>query len=169
MAAAVYTDQDILTELKVVINDRPTDSADQWLSDDRYRSFILKHLTSEESTSLTFTRRVGSGSVGTVWTYSMSGEATYFYAMSFTGQVDATYIVDCKGSIYLSVGTDNSTSLTVTGTPINFSELVVEVCLYLITTLAQKAPVSAGSGSYTPPDEDRLVKVMEYWRGVVAL
>lgn len=170
MVAPVYTNQDILTALKQAINDTPTDSTDQWLSDDVYRGFIHQHIITEESSSYTYTRRVGSGAVGTVWTNSLgANDGEYYYEMSFTGTNDCTYIVDCRGSIRLSVGTDASTTLTVTATPVDFAELVISVCQYLITALAQKAPVAAGSGSYTPPDEDRLVRVMEYWRGIVVL
>ena len=166
MATTLIT---VLTELKKAIGDRPDDSDEQWMSDTDYRQFIYKHFQGDEST-YTFAKRRGTSSVN-VWTYELDNRSVMLFGMSFTEASGADYNAFCTGSIEETTSTlvDTSTSITVTATAVNFAELVVDVCQYLITHKAQKGSVNVGSVGYAPMDEQRLINIMETWRGIVAI
>jgi len=160
MADAEYTYRTVLDELKEVLK---TETA-QWMSDSWFKSKIFEHFRTDKQTTYSFGKRATG-----VWTLRHDGRKIWLYDMSFTGQDDCEYTVNCTGSIELTVGTDTNTTLTVSGTEINFPELVVDVIQYLITHKAQLEAASVGAMSFTPMDEERLQRVAEMWRGITAL
>ena len=164
MAAPSYTYNTVLDELKRAINDRRTDADEQWMTDSEYKAFIFRRFESNKNTTYIFSSRASG-----VWTYGTAGDRIWLYDMSFTGQNDAAYTVNSTGSIELTAGTDSSAQLTVSGTPVDFPELVIDVCQYLITHKAQESSVNIGGASFTPQDEQRIIRVMETWRGIKAV
>ena len=159
----------VLTELKKAIHDRPTDADEQWMTDTEYTQFIYKHFQGDEST-FTFQKRAGT-TTRNVWTYLLDNRSVMLFGMSFTESGTADYNAFCTGSIEETTSSleDTSTTIDVTATPVNFAELVIDVCQYLITHKAQKESVNVGSVSFSPQDEQRLIAVMETWRGIVAI
>jgi len=164
MVAATYTYVTVIDELRKVINDKPAATADQWMTDAQYEQFIFNRFESIKTTAYVFTL-MATG----VWTYGTNGSKLYLYDMSMSGKADCAYRLMCDGSIRLTAGTDTTASYTVSGTPVNFRELIIDICQYLITHMAQRASVNAGGASFSPQDEQRLIRIMETWRGVVAL
>lgn len=162
MASPEYTYYTVLDDLKKVINDPDND----WQTDEWYYSKIFEHFKTDKQTTYSFgTRATG------VWTLRNDGIKIWLYDMSFTGEDDCEYQVNCQGSIRLTggSGTDTNDTHTVSGTEVNFPELVVDVCMTLITQKAQQEPASVGAMSFTPMDEERLIKIAEIWRGMRAL
>jgi len=164
MADAVLTNQSVLQELKLLIRDNDND----WMTDLWYESKIYEHFRTDQQNTYTFNKRGTLGDKVT-WTYRNDGLKVMFYGLTFTGEDDAEYQVNCNGSVQLTSGTDSNTTLTMTGTEVNFPELIVDVCQYLITHKAQDESVNVGAVSFTPQDEARLINIMEYWRGIRSL
>lgn len=161
MAVAVYVYQTCLVELKTLIRDVDND----WMADLWYKSKIFEHFTGNKNTTYSFGLRATG-----IWTYRTDGPKIMLYDMSFTGLDDVEYQVNCNGSIEVTnSGVDTTDPHTVSGTEVNYPELVVDVCQYLITHKAQDESASVGATSFTPMDEQRLIGIMEYWRGIKAL
>jgi hypothetical protein len=164
MAAASYTTVSLITECRRIIGDTHDESDHNWMTDAEYKAIIFKHITGD-SQSYSFHERASG-----VWTWGTGGDTIWLYGASCsTGIDDSTYTIYPNGTLEETTSTiaDTSDSHTITGTPVNLPEVIVEICQRLITTKCQEAPVSAGSGSYTPPDEERIIRIMELWRGVI--
>ena len=160
MAVAEYNYETVLEEIKLLVGDN--DNA--WMTDTWYKSKIFEHFITNKQTTYSFGLRATG-----IWTARNDGRKIWFYDMSLTGLDDCIYTVNCNGSIELTTGTDTTDPYTVSGTEVNYPELVCDVCQYLITIMAQKASVNVGAVSYTPQDEARLISIMEIWRGIRAL
>jgi len=160
MAVAAYSYQTCLIELKTLIRD----VENKWMTDLWYKSKIFEHFVSNKVTTYSFPLRATG-----VWSYRTDGKKIMLYDMSFTGLADVEYQVNCNGSIEATSGTDETDPHTVSGTEVNYPELIVDVCQYLITHKSQDEAASVGATSFTPTDESRLITIMEYWRGIRAL
>lgn len=160
MAAAVKNNKTVLDRLRQVIDDA-AGSSQEWYSDEQLEEFIYRRFTSDKQDNYTFQLRAAG-----VWTQNLNSKHFHLFDMDFTGQDDATYTVNSTGSIRLTAGADASKALTVSGTQVNFNELVVDVLQDMYTQKVQKESVNVGAVSFTPQDEERLLRAMEVWRGM---
>ena len=89
--------------------------------------------------------------------------------MTFTGIDDSVYVVNCNGSVKDNAKNDTQDTLTISGTEVNFPELVCDVIQWLISHKSYVESSSVGAASYTPVDEERLRTTAEMWRGIRSL
>ncbi len=168
MAAAIINRTSLLTRLKLELND--TDTSDQWLTDDQYNERIYKHIVGDSNIYVVQVRAPGSTSLPRVYTWR--GTQLWLFGATFTGIDDATYNLRPEGTIEeITSGAklDTRSTIDITGTTVNFPELIVDVIQTLMTHKAQKESVNLGSAGFSPQDEERLSRIAQTWRGFVAV
>jgi hypothetical protein len=161
MASAVYTTVDVIDLLKLTLDDTGGDL----LTAAQYNAYILKHIIAK-SQNFKLTEIV----TGTTYTYM--GDPVWIYGIATTeGEDDKVYEVNCQGTILVTTGAHAAGDITVTGALVDFPELMVEICVYLLAQhKAQEMSVTLGDGSMSPEEVHRkLVSMAEYWRGVTAI
>ena len=148
----------LLTELKRIINDPDA----QFMTDAEYTRTIMQYILPEQS----FVFQL----ITTGYFAYQGGDKLYLWNPSFTGNGTANYTLNSIGSIVVSSGTDASSTISVTGARVNFTEVVCEVLRYLATHKAKEISQSGAYGSISPEDVyQKLMTMYEYWRGAFAI
>lgn len=84
-------------------------------------------------------------------------------------KIPTVYMAYHTGSIEVSAGLDTRTSIPVEGTPCCFTEVVVDVCRYILSSNAFKGPIAIGGGLVTPANVKFINQVLETWRGAMRI
>ena len=162
MAVPVYNYVTVLDEIRDALGWAGTDSK---VTDVFIKRFIYENLESMEST-YSF-QKITTGLYkcfhGRPW-------GLFLWLPTFTGTDDATYTVNCRGSIEVTAGAEAATSITVTGSLVNFSNCMVQILHWLATHRCQELSMSVGGASMTPTGvKDELIAMAQYWQGITRI
>lgn len=165
MATTVITVEDAV---KQALNDLPSGygAAGAWLSDQALRDFIAD-------------RRITYGT----WTLTRQGSSPWFtndaiapwQALHFDNQTTPfaaegaeTYDIYARGvKVYLKTGSRTSSSISVTGTLIDFNRTMADLFWTLYTRNTRQQNMSAGDLSIQPDSKTAaLLAAHEFWKGV---
>jgi len=163
MADPVYNSVTILDEVRLALGNKTTDAI---LTDIEIKRFILQNVISE-SASYTLQELGSTGDY--VYPGVSADYGLWLYGMSFTGEDDIEYTVNERGSIDITGGSGTAVEdeYTVTGAVIDFSNVMVQICHWLMTHRAQEIAQSNPAGSITPATiRAELQKIAEHWQGV---
>lgn len=159
MASPVYTNVTIIDLMRRVIKDQ---SGDEWsfLDEDVFDEHIFKRVQKEQQYTFDLV-------VTGLWNYQAGyGAPSYFFGMTFPGQVDAEYNVYASGSIKLTSGTDTSNPLIVTAGQIDFGMVMADFFFFLASNHADEIAVSVQGYSRSPMTVRRELQDMAaMWQG----
>lgn len=126
-----------------------------------YTRAILKRIITDEGT-YSF-RKASTG-------YYYYNPEIYLWDPTYTPTDDTSGTLHSLGSIEITSGTESADPIIVTGTPVDFPEVVVDICLYVATNRAQLASqIVFGTSMNVEDTQRKLVAMAAQWRGPFAL
>jgi hypothetical protein len=169
MVAGSYTVVTVLDEVRLALAMKGSDA---FLSDDEIERFIYANLESTSRSTHNFTL-VTAATTGPSGVYVCTVGRPYglmLFAPTMTAEDDCVYVLNARGSITVTSGTPTAKTITVTGIPVDFSGLMVQLLHWLATHRAQEMSVSIGDGSVSAQSiHAQLIEMAEYWTGIVTL
>jgi len=168
MVAGAYTVSTVLDAVRLALGWKGTD---QIVTDAEINGFVIENMTSTNSTyQFDLVTAATTGPTGVYKCFHGQSYGLWLWAPTMTCEDDCVYVINTRGYITVTSGTPVAKAITVTGTPVDFATLMVQICHWLAQHRAQEMSVSAGTGSISPSGVmDQLIKMAEYWQGVTAL
>ena len=168
MAAAVFQYETIVQYAQRHINDVGV----SWLTAADYTARMIEQLE-VNSQNLQFIKR-GTGiykyPIGEDYLLWFDNQANLTSSVGpFTGSDNATYQLDCGGTIYVSAGTHSGAEpIVISCAQVHIGKFMSDLFLSAASMKATtKGSSSSGSTSYQVAlDEDRCIKMAERWLGV---
>ena len=84
-------------------------------------------------------------------------------------KVTSDYLAYHTGTIQVTAGLDTRVLIIVTAASCNFTEVVVDICRYILSSNAMQGPVSIGGGYFAPANVKFIKETLETWRGAYRL
>ncbi len=168
MVAGTYTVSTVTDAVRLAINWKGTDAI---ITDAEINQFIFENI---ESTIGTYTfQLVTAASTGPTGVYKCFHGRSYglfLWAPTMTCEADCVYVINSRGFITVTSGTPTATQITVTGTPVDFSTVMVQLLHWLATHRCQEISVSAMGGSMSSSQvHKQLIDMIEQWQGITQL
>lgn len=169
MVAGTYTVVTVLDEVRLALSMKGTDA---FVTDDEIERFIYANIEGTTRSTHNFTL-ITAATTGPSGVYACVDGRPYglmLFGPTMTCEADCVYVLNARGSITVTSGTPTATSITVTGIPVDFSTVMVQLLHWLATHRAQEISESMGGGSISPGGvKDQLIDMCEYWQGITAL
>lgn len=156
----------VLDEVRGALGWAGTDSK---VTDLFIERFIFQHIPGTETTYTLQKRTTG------VFTLNAPDDYGIFILFAsettpFTGEDGLTYIVNCRGSVNVTVGAATATEIAIVGAAVDFSAVMVDILHWLATHRCQELSLSVGGISMTPTGvKDELIAMAQYWQGITRI
>jgi hypothetical protein len=169
MAAGSYTVVTVRDEVRLALAMKGSDA---FLTNAEIDRFIFKHLigTTRGVYNFMLVTAVSTGPSGVYIHNNGKPYGLMLFGPTMTAEADCVYVLNASGSITVTSGAPSATSIDVTGIPVDFPGVMVELLHYLATHRAQEISVSIGDGSVSAESvHAKLLEMADYWTGIVTL